>query len=146
MRVNGQSFRTIWQADASGDVAVIDQTLLPFAFEVRTLRHVEDAATAIRDMVVRGAPLIGVTAAYGVALALREHPGDDSLAAAIETLVATRPTAVNLRWAAERMRRIRGDAAARRTGRARVRRGRSDRRGRRRVVCGDRASRARPAA
>ncbi len=105
MRVNGQAFRTIWQADAGGDVAVIDQTLLPFAFEVRTLRRVEDAATAIRDMVVRGAPLIGVTAAYGVALALREHPGDDSLAAAIETLVATRPTAVNLRWAAERMRR-----------------------------------------
>ena len=106
MRVNGQSFRTIWQTDAGGDVAVIDQTLLPFAFEVRTLRHVEDATAAIRDMVVRGAPLIGVTAAYGVALALRDHPGDDRLAAAIEALVATRPTAVNLRWAAERMRRI----------------------------------------
>jgi methylthioribose-1-phosphate isomerase len=105
MRVNGQAFRTIWQTDAGGDVTVVDQTLLPFAFEVRTLHHVEDAATAIRDMVVRGAPLIGVTAAYGVALAMREHPGDDSLAAAIEKLVATRPTAVNLRWAAERMRR-----------------------------------------
>ncbi|MCX7054338.1 MAG: S-methyl-5-thioribose-1-phosphate isomerase [Proteobacteria bacterium] len=105
MRVNGQSFRTIWQADAGGDIAVIDQTLLPFAFEVRTLRSVEEAASAIRDMVVRGAPLIGVTTAYGVALALREHPGDASLAAAIETLVATRPTAINLRWAAERMRR-----------------------------------------
>jgi methylthioribose-1-phosphate isomerase len=106
MRVNGQAFRTIWQADTGGDVAVIDQTLLPFAFEARTLRHVGDAAAAIRDMVVRGAPLIGVTTAYGVALALREHPGDASLAGAIETLVATRPTAVNLRWAAERMRRV----------------------------------------
>jgi len=105
MRVHGQSFRTIWQADAGGDIAVIDQALLPFAFEVRTLRGVGDAATAIRDMVVRGAPLIGVTAAYGVALALRENSSDASLAAAIETLVATRPTAVNLRWAAERMRR-----------------------------------------
>ncbi len=63
MRVRGQDFRSIWQADAGGDVAVIDQTLLPFAFEIRTLRHVGDAATAIRDMVVRGAPLIGVTAA-----------------------------------------------------------------------------------
>ena len=105
MRVHGQSFRTIWQADAGGDIAVIDQALLPFAFEVRTLRGVGDAATAIRDMVVRGAPLIGVTAAYGVALALRENPSDASLEAAIETLVATRPTAVNLRWAAERMRR-----------------------------------------
>jgi methylthioribose-1-phosphate isomerase len=106
MRVNGESFRTIWQADAGGDIAVIDQTLLPFAFEVRFLRSVGDAATAIRDMVVRGAPLIGVTAAYGVALALRENPRDASLAAAIETLVATRPTAVNLRWAAERMRSV----------------------------------------
>jgi methylthioribose-1-phosphate isomerase len=106
MRINGQSFRTIWQADASGDVAVIDQTLLPFAFEVRTLRSVEEAASAIRDMVVRGAPLIGVTAAYGVALALRENGSDASLDAAIESLVATRPTAVNLRWAADRMRRI----------------------------------------
>ena len=105
MRVHGQSFRTIWQADAGGDIAVIDQALLPFAFEVRTLRGVGDAVTAIRDMVVRGAPLIGVTAAYGVALALRENSSDASLATAIETLVATRPTAVNLRWAAERMRR-----------------------------------------
>ena len=106
MRVNGKPFRTIWQADAGGDVAVIDQTLLPFAFEVRTLRRVEDAAVAIREMVVRGAPLIGVTAAYGVALALRENASDASLAAAIESLVATRPTAINLRWAVERMRRI----------------------------------------
>jgi methylthioribose-1-phosphate isomerase len=105
MQINGQAFRTIWQADAGGDVAVIDQTLLPFALEVRTLRRVDEAAAAIRDMVVRGAPLIGVTAAYGVALALREHPGDASLAAAVETLVVTRPTAVNLRWAVERMRR-----------------------------------------
>jgi methylthioribose-1-phosphate isomerase len=106
MQANGQSFRTIWQAGAGGDIAVIDQTLLPFAFEVRTLRCVEDAAAAIRDMVARGAPLIGVTAAYGVALALRGNSSDASLAAAIETLVATRPTAVNLRWAVERMRRM----------------------------------------
>jgi methylthioribose-1-phosphate isomerase len=106
MLINGQAFRTIWQVDAGGDVAVIDQTLLPFALEVRTLRRVDEAAAAIRDMVVRGAPLIGVTAAYGVALALREKPGDASLAAAVETLVATRPTAVNLRWAVERMRRV----------------------------------------
>ena len=106
MRVNGQSYRTIWQAGASGHVAVIDQTLLPFAFEVRTLRRVGEAVTAIRDMVVRGAPLIGVTAAYGVALAMRENASDASLAAAIESLITTRPTAVNLRWAAERMRHV----------------------------------------
>jgi methylthioribose-1-phosphate isomerase len=106
MRIHGQSYRTIWQADAGGDIAVIDQAVLPFAFEVRTLRCMDDAAAAIRDMVVRGAPLIGVTAAYGVALALRANASDASLAAAIESLVATRPTAVNLRWAAERMRRL----------------------------------------
>ncbi len=105
MRINGQPYRTIWLADASGDVAVIDQTLLPFDFHVRTLRSVTDATMAIRDMVVRGAPLIGVTAAYGVALAMRADPADGSLALAADLLVATRPTAVNLRWAVERMRK-----------------------------------------
>jgi methylthioribose-1-phosphate isomerase len=105
MRVNGKAFRTIWQADADGTVVVIDQTLLPFAFAERPLRSVADAAAAIRDMVVRGAPLIGVTAAYGVALALRDDSSDAGLAAAIHDLAVTRPTAVNLRWALERMRR-----------------------------------------
>jgi methylthioribose-1-phosphate isomerase len=104
MRVNGQSFRTIWLAADGSDVEVIDQTLLPFEFSVRRLRSLADAATAISAMVVRGAPLIGVTAAYGIALAMRDAPGDASLAAAVSALVATRPTAVNLRWAAERMR------------------------------------------
>jgi methylthioribose-1-phosphate isomerase len=100
MRVNGHAYRTIWLADESGDVAVIDQTLLPFDFHVRTLRSVADAATAISGMVVRGAPLIGVTAAYGVALAMRTDPSDGNLALAVDLLVATRPTAINLRWAA----------------------------------------------
>jgi len=103
MLVDGRPYRTIWLADASGDVAVIDQTRLPFEFVIRTLRSVADAEAAIRDMVVRGAPLIGVTAAYGVALALRESPDDSNLAAAVARLIATRPTAVNLRWAAQRM-------------------------------------------
>ena len=103
MLVDGRPYRTIWLADASGDVAVIDQTRLPFEFVIRTLRSVADAEAAIRDMVVRGAPLIGVTAAYGVALALRENPDDSNLAAAVARLIATRPTAVNLRWAAQRM-------------------------------------------
>jgi len=103
MLVDGRPYRTIWPADASGDVAVIDQTRLPFEFVIRTLRSVADAEAAIRDMVVRGAPLIGVTAAYGVALALRESPDDSNLAAAVASLIATRPTAVNLRWAAQRM-------------------------------------------
>ncbi len=104
MRVGGRPYRTIFLANPAGDVAVIDQTRLPFEFELRTLASVADAAEAICAMVVRGAPLIGVTAAYGVALALRDDATDRSLAAALERLAATRPTAVNLRWALERMR------------------------------------------
>jgi methylthioribose-1-phosphate isomerase len=106
MKVDGKPYRTIWVADAAGDVAVIDQTRLPFEFEVVRLASLADAAAAIRDMVVRGAPLIGVTAAYGVALALRTDPGDAQLQRALDVLAATRPTAVNLRWALERMRRV----------------------------------------
>jgi methylthioribose-1-phosphate isomerase len=103
--IHGRHYRTIWPADADGDIAVIDQTRLPFEFEVRTLRGAVDAAAAIRDMTVRGAPLIGVTAAYGIALAMREDAGDANLDAAVTLLVATRPTAVNLHWAAARMQR-----------------------------------------
>jgi methylthioribose-1-phosphate isomerase len=106
MRIHGQAFRTIWYDAAVAAVAVIDQTRLPFEFVVRQLRSADDAAGAIRDMVVRGAPLIGVTAAYGVALALREDPGDAKLTAVAAQLLATRPTAVNLRWALERMQRV----------------------------------------
>ena len=104
MRVDGRDWRTIWPlADETG-VGVIDQTKLPFRFETADLRTVEDAAHAIRAMLVRGAPLIGVTAAYGLAIAMRADPSDAHLAAAFETLRATRPTAINLRWALERMR------------------------------------------
>ena len=71
MRIHGESWRSIFVADDGWTVAVIDQTCLPFALEVCHLRTVDDAARAIRDMIVRGAPLIGVTAAYGVALAMR---------------------------------------------------------------------------
>src|SRR5574339_779988 len=106
MRVNGQPCRTIFRADSAGTVAVIDQTRLPFEFTLRHLHSASDAATAIRDMTVRGAPLIGVTAAYGVALAMRESPDDANLTRAIDELAATRPTAVNLRWALERMARV----------------------------------------
>ncbi|HWJ04815.1 MAG TPA: S-methyl-5-thioribose-1-phosphate isomerase [Steroidobacteraceae bacterium] len=106
MRIHGQPYRTIFVADDEGAVAVIDQTRLPFEFELVSLRSVEDAATAIRDMIVRGAPLIGVTAAYGVALAMREDSSDQSLQRAVATLGATRPTAVNLHWALDRMRAV----------------------------------------
>jgi methylthioribose-1-phosphate isomerase len=103
MRINDRQYRTIFLADDGRGVMVIDQTLLPFEFVLRELRSVEDAADAIRRMVVRGAPLIGVTAAYGVALAMHVDSSDDALRNAIALLGATRPTAVNLRWALSRM-------------------------------------------
>ena len=84
-------------------VEILDQTALPHACRIVRLTRMEDAAQAIRSMQVRGAPLIGVTAAYGVALALSRRDDDDALAAAIATLAATRPTAVNLGWALSRM-------------------------------------------
>jgi len=103
MRVHGQSYRTIAVADDGWSVDVIDQTRLPFAFELRHLQTLEQTADAIRDMVVRGAPLIGVTAAYGMALGMRVDASDASVHDAVERLGGTRPTAVNLRWALARM-------------------------------------------
>jgi methylthioribose-1-phosphate isomerase len=103
MRIHGESYRSIFLADDGWTVAVVDQTRLPFAFELRHLRSAEDAAAAISDMVVRGAPLIGVTAAYGVALGMREDPSDAALERVVERIGRTRPTAVNLRWALARM-------------------------------------------
>ncbi len=101
MRVAGHHYRTIWPEE--GAVVVIDQTRLPFEFVPKRLHNVAEAADAISTMVVRGAPLIGVTAAYGLALAMAADPSDSSLAEAVRTLAATRPTAVNLHWALERM-------------------------------------------
>ncbi len=103
MRVHGIHYRTIALGDDGESVTVIDQTKLPFAFEQIHLRTADDAAVAIRDMIVRGAPLIGVTAAYGVALGLRADADDGRLRAVVQQLGATRPTAVNLRWALTRM-------------------------------------------
>jgi methylthioribose-1-phosphate isomerase len=104
MRVAGTHFRTIWLAEDGWRVRVIDQRALPFRFEFVDLSGVEQAAFAIRDMIVRGAPLIGATAAYGVALAMRRDASDSHLSDAIALLGATRPTAVNLAWALRRMR------------------------------------------
>ena len=103
MLIHGRPYRTIFLADDGAGVDVIDQTQLPFTFVTRRLRTVEEATAAIRDMIVRGAPLIGVTAAYGLALAMRDDPGDANLSRAMALLAATRPTAVNLRWALARM-------------------------------------------
>ena len=104
MKVDGKAYRTIWVADDGASVAVIDQTKLPREFAVARLATLDDAAVAIRDMQVRGAPLIGVTAAYGLCLAVAADPSDAMLARASGLLEATRPTAVNLRAALERMR------------------------------------------
>jgi len=104
MNIDGKAWRTIWLEEGGRSVGVIDQTLLPHRFETRSLATVEQAAEAISTMVVRGAPLIGVAGAYGLMLALQQDPTDTALAAAFERLNATRPTAVNLRWALERVR------------------------------------------
>ncbi|TWA71501.1 methylthioribose-1-phosphate isomerase [Azospirillum brasilense] len=104
MKIDGTAYRTIWLAQDGWSVEIIDQTRMPHDFAVARLTGLEEAAHAIRAMLVRGAPLIGAAAAYGVALAMRADPSDAALEAAHARLLATRPTAVNLRWALERMR------------------------------------------
>jgi len=99
MKVDGKPYRTIWLGTDGTTVQVIDQTVLPHRFIIRDLRTMEDAERAIRTMIVRGAPLIGATAAYGMALAMATDPSDAMLSRAYSTLLASRPTAVNLRWA-----------------------------------------------
>ena len=113
MNVDGRPYRTIWLNDDGASVGVIDQTLLPHRFEVVHWRTVEDAATGIRNMVVRGAPLIGAAAAYGMALAMQDDSGDENLQVAYDTLFRTRPTAVNLRWALDLMRQTLYNSAER---------------------------------
>ncbi len=103
MNINGTPYRTIWLADDGWKVEIIDQTRLPHLFEVVKLATLDEAAVAIRDMLVRGAPLIGAMAAYGMALAMRADASDAGLKTAYDALMATRPTAVNLRWALDDM-------------------------------------------
>ncbi|MQX35648.1 S-methyl-5-thioribose-1-phosphate isomerase [Roseospira navarrensis] len=104
MKVNGTPTRTIWLAEDGHTVEIIDQTRLPHHYEIARLASLDDACRAIKDMLVRGAPLIGATAAHGLALAMRQDASDDGLATAYDRLFATRPTAVNLRWALDDMR------------------------------------------
>ncbi len=103
MKIDGVAWRPIWADDDGETVEIIDQTTLPFAFGTKRLTTMEEAAEAISVMRVRGAPLIGVTAAYGLAMALRDDPSDAAMRAAYDTLHATRPTAINLRWALDRV-------------------------------------------
>ncbi len=104
MNIDGKAWRTIWLEAGGRSIAVIDQTQLPHRFTTRSIASLDQAAEAIATMVVRGAPLIGVTGAYGLMLALQADPSDASLAAAFSQLLATRPTAVNLQWALDRVR------------------------------------------
>ncbi len=91
MNVNGNPYRSIWPSADGGSVEVIDQTKLPHAFVIKRITSVDEAASAISDMVVRGAPLIGAAAAYGVCLALDDDPSDAGLEAGCSQLGATRP-------------------------------------------------------
>ncbi|MBK9082696.1 MAG: S-methyl-5-thioribose-1-phosphate isomerase [Rhizobiales bacterium] len=104
MLVDGVAYRTIWPVEEGAAVEIVDQTRLPHAFVVVRLHSLEDVAVAISNMLVRGAPLIGATAAWGMALAMREDASDAGLARAAARLARTRPTAVNLFWAIERCR------------------------------------------
>ena len=104
MKIGDQHFRTIWLNEDGWSVDVIDQTLLPHVFEIKRLTNYHEAADAIATMVVRGAPLIGATAAYGMALAAQMDPSDQALDKAYDILLATRPTAINLRWALDEVR------------------------------------------
>jgi methylthioribose-1-phosphate isomerase len=104
MKIGGTPYRTIWLEKDGASVCIIDQTRLPHEFKTLTLSTLAEAAHAIKSMQVRGAPLIGVTAAYGVCLALRADASDAALGRACAILGATRPTAVNLNWALREMR------------------------------------------
>ena len=103
MRVDGKNTRSIWLEADGWSVGAIDQSQLPHRFATIRLTTLDDAARAIATMQVRGAPLIGATAAYGVCLALRADASDEALERAFATLMATRPTAINLKWALDEM-------------------------------------------
>ena len=103
MKVDGKAMRSIWVEPDGWSVGVVDQTALPHRLTTARLATLEEAAHAIRAMQIRGAPLIGATAAYGICLALRADASDESLERAYATLIATRPTAINLKWALDEM-------------------------------------------
>ena len=103
MQINGKAFRTIWFDEKDQAVKIIDQTKLPHKFEIKNLKTVKDAINAIKNMEVRGAPLIGATAAYGIVLAVVENSNPEFIKKSSEDLTESRPTAINLKWAVNRM-------------------------------------------
>ena len=115
MKVDGTPYRTIWLEDDGWSVGIIDQTRLPHEFVTVRLTSLDEAARAIKDMLVRGAPLVGATAAYGMCLGVRVDASDEGIRNAYDMLFATRPTAINLRWALDSMRTslLEADPAAR---------------------------------
>ncbi len=104
MKIDGTHYRSLWWNDAEAVLEIIDQRALPYRFETLQVRTMQDYVDAIVEMRVRGAPLIGATAAYGMALAMSEDPSDSTMDTAWDRLHSTRPTAINLRWALDRCR------------------------------------------
>ena len=108
MKVQGTHYRSIWYDHKDCQVKIIDQRWLPHDFRIVALTNLDEFAVAIRDMWVRGAPLIGATAAYGVAISLSSDASDSGLKNTYDTLIETRPTAINLKWALDRRLRALG--------------------------------------
>ena len=103
MKINGKAYRTIWFDEKDQAVKIIDQTKLPHRFKIKNLKTVKDAINAIKTMEVRGAPLIGATAAYGIVLSIMEKNDPAFIKTSSEDLIKSRPTAINLKWAVNRM-------------------------------------------
>ena len=103
MKINGKHYLTIWHDDHENNVHIIDQTKLPFKFEIKKLETFQDGYDAIKDMLVRGAPLIGATAAYSLYLASKQNGDLDFIKNKVDEIKTARPTAVNLSWAADRV-------------------------------------------
>ena len=103
MKIEGKEYRTIWFEEKNKVVKIIDQTKLPHKFIIKDLKTVKDAINAIKTMEVRGAPLIGATAAYGLVLSILENNDQSFLKKSSEELINSRPTAINLKWAVDRM-------------------------------------------
>ena len=109
MKIQGKEYRTIWFDEQNQLVKIIDQTKLPHKFIIKDLKTVKDAINSIKIMEVRGAPLIGATAAYGLVLAIIENNDQTFLKKSSEDLINSRPTAINLKWAVDRvMKKISG--------------------------------------
>ena len=111
MKVQGTHYRSIWYDHKDCQVKIIDQRWLPHDFRIVALTNLDEFAVAIRDMWVRGAPLIGATAAYGVAISLSSDASDSGLENTYDTLIETRPTAINLKWALDRLLRALGQVS-----------------------------------